>query len=68
METTYYAVDNGNGDNLCSGLSESIAYSTAQWWADRLGETVYLYEAASAAADSEEGVEPAPARAVDPRK
>lgn len=44
---TTYAIDNGNSEELCSGLSEQEAHRVAQDWADRLGEPVYLYETGS---------------------
>lgn len=47
MNTTY-AIDTGDGNELCSGLSpESYAREVAQRHANRLGESVYLYEIGS---------------------
>lgn len=56
MATRYYAVDTGEGGELCSGVSSHERYRVAQAHADRLGETVYLYEVGSDAAP--EAIEP----------
>jgi hypothetical protein len=53
----YYAVDTGDGNELCSGLAPEIARKAAQSHADRLGESVYLYEVGSD--DEPEEIEPA---------
>ena len=38
-----YAIDNGNGDQITSGLPESTARKVAQELANERGETMYLY-------------------------
>lgn len=57
----YYAVDTGDGNELCNGLAPEIARKAAQAHADRLGESVYLYEVGS----DEEAEEIAPERSMD---
>ena len=53
----YFAVDTGDGNELCSGLNpESYAREVAQRHADRIGETVYLYEVGSSS--EAEAIEP----------
>lgn len=47
MATGYFAVDTGDGNELCSGLAPQIARKAAQAHANRLGEAVYLYEVGS---------------------
>lgn len=47
MSNTYYAVDSADGNELCSGLQESEARKAAQNHANRLGQSVYLYEVGS---------------------
>jgi hypothetical protein len=42
-----WAIDDADGTEICSGLSPETAHSTAQAVADRMGETVYLYEIGS---------------------
>ncbi len=54
--TGYYAVDTGDGNELCSGLAPEIARKAAQGHADRLGQSVYLYEVGSE--DEPEEIEP----------
>ena len=39
-----YSIDDGNGNQLTTGLSEHEAHATAQRIANDRGETVYLYE------------------------
>lgn len=51
-----YAVDTSDGNELCGGLPAETARETAQRWADRLGQSVYLYEMGSD--DESEEVEP----------
>ena len=40
---TNYSIDDGNGNQLTTGLTEHNAHATAQWLADERGESVYLY-------------------------
>jgi hypothetical protein len=54
---SYYAVDTGDGNELCSGLAPEIARKTAQRMANERGESVYLYSAGN---DGEEYEEIAP--------
>ena len=63
MGQGYYAVDTGSGDVMVSGLSEHTAREVAQETADRIGETVYLYEVGSDAVPV--AVEPSTATADD---
>lgn len=63
--TGYYEVDAGDGNELCSGLAPEIARKAAQDHADRLGESVYLYEVGSDAKAEE--IEPAEALAGNGR-
>lgn len=50
-----YAVDDGNGNQLTTGLDANTARRTAQRMADERNESVYLYAIPSDAdADSEE--------------
>lgn len=42
-----YAIDDGYGDQITTGLSEHIARRKAYEIANRRGETVYLYEVGS---------------------
>lgn len=44
-----YSIDDAHGTEICAGLSEHEARAAAQRWADRLGASVYLYEADSEA-------------------
>lgn len=44
---SYFAIDSEHGQELCSGLREHEADKAAQNWANRLGESVYLYEVGS---------------------
>jgi hypothetical protein len=39
-----YAIDNGDGDQITTGLEEHLVWRTAQQIADRRHETVYVYE------------------------
>lgn len=39
-----FAIDDSNSNQITAGLSARTARATAQQIADRLGETVYLYE------------------------
>lgn len=57
--TGYYAVDTGDGNELCWGLAPEVARKAAQGHADRLGESVYLYEVGSD--DEAEEIEPSEA-------
>ena len=45
----YYAIDTGDGNELCNGLSEFEAPGIAQRMANERGEAVYLYEVGSGA-------------------
>jgi hypothetical protein len=38
-----YSIDDSNGNEITTGLSESNARATAQKIANKRGETVYLY-------------------------
>lgn len=47
MATTYWAIDDGNGNQLTTGLDGQVARKTAQRMANERGESVYLYDAGS---------------------
>ena len=55
--TTTYAIDDSDGNQLTTGLSETEARATAQRMANERGTSVYLYEDAEDSDDPEE-VEP----------
>lgn len=57
---TYYAIDTGEGNELCSGLSASQVRVAAQRAADERGEPVYYYSAGT------DGDAPVPSVRVDP--
>ncbi len=44
MSNTTYAIDDGNGNQITTGLSEHDARRVAQRIATERGESVYLYE------------------------
>jgi hypothetical protein len=53
--STYYAIDDGDGNELTSGLQPHIARKIAQRLANERGESVYLYEVGGYDPETEEG-------------
>jgi hypothetical protein len=51
--TTYYAIDDGHGNALTTGLAPEVARKTAQRMANERGSAVYLYEVPGSGADDE---------------
>lgn len=48
MTNTYWNIDDGNGNSLTQGMqNEIVARRAAQAHANRLGRSVFLYEAGS---------------------
>lgn len=53
-----YAVDDGNGNQLTTGLDANTARRTAQRMADERNESVYLYAIGGEADETYEEIEP----------
>ncbi len=53
-----YMICDGNGDQLCDGLSEDNARAVAQSWADRLDKSVYILLSNDDESSEGEEVEP----------
>ena len=60
---TNYSIDDGNGNQLTTGLSEHNAHATAQWLAGERGESVYLYSTEDGVQSRYETIAPTPADA-----
>lgn len=53
-----YAIDDGDGNEICTGLDEHIAHRTAQELANKRGEAVYLYAVEEGESGKYETIEP----------
>lgn len=59
MDTYYYAIDTGDGDQLTTGLQDyDYARRVARRIATERGESVYLYEIPSEEGAESEEIEP----------
>ena len=55
---TNYSIDDGNGNQLTTGLTETEAHASAQRMADARGESVYLYSTEDGVQSRYETIEP----------
>lgn len=54
---SYWAIDDGFGNEITSGLEEAVARTTAQRMANERGESVWLYEAGRQDRDEDAEIE-----------